>query len=201
MPPKPPPILPGHQPPQPPPQPPVPPPYPPGYGGGGPARKSDLEHLRDAMKWLLERPLILAVVVPAIVVCVVCSMLAAQNQSQEKKEVVAANQNLDPVKRATEALDERDRLAKQKEAADFANRWQVVKEMFESQGATVEPWDSSGPHTMRIRLPLSMAMTATPMQAREMAGLARERLHPDAIVYIQSPSGQLLGKATPWGFE
>jgi hypothetical protein len=54
---------------------------------------------------------------------------------------------------------------------------------------------------MRIWLPVSVSMDTTPQMAREMAGMARDRLHKDAIVYVKSAAGQNLGKATPWGFE
>jgi len=85
--------------------------------------------------------------------------------------------------------------------AEFATRWRQVSAIFEAQGASVEPWDSSAPRTMRIWLPASVSMRLSQQAAREMAGMARDRLDKDAIVYVKSAAGQNLGKATPWGFE
>jgi hypothetical protein len=75
------------------------------------------------------------------------------------------------------------------------------KRHFESQGAFVEPWDSTARYTMRVHIPSRVAIELTPIAARELAAMARDRLDENAIVYIKSEGGQLLAKAAPWGIE
>lgn len=83
----------------------------------------------------------------------------------------------------------------------YEARFAAVSKIFTDMGARVDPLDPSVPYTMRAYLPNSVAMDLTERQARELAGMARERLDEKAIVYIKTEAGQTIGKATPWGFE
>jgi len=83
----------------------------------------------------------------------------------------------------------------------YAQRFNDVARIFIDKGASVDPLDPSAPYTMRVYLPSSLAMNMTQVQARELAGMARTRLHDKAIVYIKTEGGQTIAKATPWGFE
>lgn len=118
----------------------------------------------------------------------------------ERPVIVAVDD--DPAGRAAEAqLEAAASAQRQQNDAEFATRWQQVRAIFEARGASVEPWDSSAPRTMRIHLPASVSLDISRHQARELAGMARDRLDRDAIVYIKSAGGQILAKAAPWGFE
>lgn len=81
-----------------------------------------------------------------------------------------------------------------------ADRLKAVTEVFAQQGIQVEQ-DPSEKTTVRVHLPTSIATEITPAEAKEMATIARDRLSIDAVVYIMSPSGQTLAKATPSGVE
>lgn len=83
---------------------------------------------------------------------------------------------------------------------EYKARFDKMSATFRQQGARVDPMDPDYPYTMRVYLPASVSMDMTERQANEMAGMARERLHDKAIVYINTESGQTIGKATPWGF-
>ncbi len=83
----------------------------------------------------------------------------------------------------------------------YKERFAAVAKIFISVGARVDPMDPTTPYTMRAYVPSSLAMEMTPVQAREMAGMARSRLHDRAIVYLKSEGGQQLAKASPWGIE
>ncbi len=85
--------------------------------------------------------------------------------------------------------------------SEYRARFAAVANIFIEMGARVDPFDPSHPYTMRAYLPNSVALDITDRQAREIAGMARERLHDRAIVYIKTEAGQTIGKATPWGFE
>lgn len=80
------------------------------------------------------------------------------------------------------------------------SRFATIREIFEKQGARVER-DASATNTVRIYLPLSVAMTISKSQAQNIASETRGRLGERAIVYIKNSSGDTLGKASPWGVE
>jgi hypothetical protein len=84
---------------------------------------------------------------------------------------------------------------------EYEARFKAVSKVFTELGARVDPMDPSYPYTMRAYLPSRVAMELTDRQAKEIAGMARSRLHEDAIVYVMSEGGQQLAKATPWGIQ
>ena len=111
-----------------------------------------------------------------------------------------------PITESQPVVDDRPSQSKPVETkpavdSNFAQRFNDVAKIFTDKGARVDAWDPSAPYTMRVYLPSSVAVDMTQVQARELAGMARTRLHDDAIVYIKSEGGQTIAKATPWGFE
>ena len=71
-----------------------------------------------------------------------------------------------------------------------------VKAAFEKAGARVErDMTTPGGRTVRIYLPLNVAMEMTELKAKTLATSARARLSEKAIVYIKGPDGNTLGKA------
>lgn len=79
-------------------------------------------------------------------------------------------------------------------------RFRVVAEVFATQGVRSER-DPSARNTVRFRFPASALLGMTKMQAQVVASEARGRLGGNAIVYIQTESGDTIAKASPWGLE
>ena len=72
-----------------------------------------------------------------------------------------------------------------------------VKAAFESAGARVErDFTTPGGRTVRIYLPLRVAMDMTEAQAKTLAAATRGKLGENAVVYIKGPGGNTLGKAS-----
>ena len=81
-----------------------------------------------------------------------------------------------------------------------AIRFEQVQRIFGGQGARAER-DPKATSTVRIFLPLSVAMAMNKLQAQNIASETRSNLWSEAIVYIKTPFGETLAKATPWGVE
>lgn len=72
-----------------------------------------------------------------------------------------------------------------------------VKATFEKAGARVErDFTTPGGRTVRIYLPLGVAMDMTEAQAKTLAATTRLKLGDSAVVYIKGPGGNTLGKAS-----
>lgn len=187
------------------------PPYPPPAGGQPPPMQVPNYGNRQAPlpQTLAQRRqtnLIALVFIGCVGLCVLCLPLVFKSNSESNSfdERPASSTNYEQQRILDEAERKRTAeaaAARQRSDQEYADRFAAVSRIFTDLGCRVDPLDPDYPHTMRAYLPSRLAMEMTDRQAREVAGMARSRLHSDAIVYVMSEGGQQLAKATPWGIQ
>lgn len=95
----------------------------------------------------------------------------------------------------TESTPPPDPYAEEARRAAYQERLNAVGNMLVAQGCTV--YYNNG--TLYVTLPASVALEATPTQAKEIALIAQQRLGDEFAVKVKSPAGQTLATADMWG--